>query len=111
MSSHLGQKILTVLCPGTSEVPTGRHACPSHRQRGHRPKSQFLNFSSMAARPRVVTMNLRPGWGAASVNAWEEWRDAHTVGACAEARPSMHDAWRRGCMHAWSTTNLACIRP
>ena len=52
------QPTLTVLWPGISEVPTGKQGCPSHRTRGQRLKSQLLNFSSMAARPRAVTMYL-----------------------------------------------------
>jgi hypothetical protein len=42
MSSHLGQKIFTVLFPGRSLVPRGRQGWPSHNTRGQRPKSQLL---------------------------------------------------------------------
>jgi hypothetical protein len=42
MSSHFGQKMLTVLCPGRSEVPTGRQACPSQRALLIEKKGRFL---------------------------------------------------------------------
>ncbi len=56
MSQHFGQKIFTVAWRGTSLVPMGRHGCPLHSTRGQRPNSQFLNFSNIAAIPRLVKM-------------------------------------------------------
>lgn len=58
MSWHFGQKILTVLCRGTSHVPTGRHGCPLQSTLGHRPNSHDLYFSYMAFIPRLVRMYL-----------------------------------------------------
>ena len=53
MSLHFGQKSLTVLCLGTSAIPTGRHGCPLQSTLGHLPNShvwtQELALSVSAA--------------------------------------------------------------